>query len=234
MPDKKIKIEKDGPYVVTGGVPISEQIIVPVGRGYVLREGRRLPQDREYRLCRCGKSKNQPFCDDAHEGCDFDGTETASRRPYDERIASELEGPDLTLQDDRRCAFLRFCHRNSGSVWELTRRSDDPGCREEAILAAYECPAGRLTAADKEGRPYDQPHPPAIEILQDPERGVSGPIYVKGGIPIESADGSMYPAQNRVTLCRCGASRNMPFCDAGHVTVGFDDGAVPQIPEEGD
>ena len=231
MPEMKITIEKDGAYIVTGGVPISEQIIVPRGRGYVLREGRSLPQAETYRLCRCGRSKNQPFCDDAHEGCEFDRAETASKRPYNERIYSKLEGPDLDLLDDRRCAFLRFCHRNSGNVWTLTRSSDDPELRDEAILAAYECPAGRLTATDKDGRPYDEPHAPSIEILQDPERGVSGPIYVKGGVPIESSDGSTYPAQNRVTLCRCGASSNKPFCDAAHVTIGFSDGAVPEIPE---
>ena len=231
MPEMKIKIEKDGPYVVTGGVPISEQIIVPRGRGYVLKEGRKLPQNEEYRLCRCGRSGNQPFCDDAHEGCEFDGTETASQRPYAERIYAKLEGPDLDLLDDRRCAFLRFCHRDTGSVWALTRNSDDPEYRREAILAAYECPAGRLTATDKEGQPYDEPHDPAIEILEDPERGVSGPIYVKGGIPIELADGSVYPAQNRVTLCRCGASSDKPFCDAAHVTIGFRDGAVTEIPK---
>jgi len=234
MPDMKIKIEKDGACLVTGGVPLSEKIIVPQGRGYVLREGRRLPQAETYRLCRCGRSQNQPFCDDAHEGCELDRTETASKKPYDERIVSKLEGPQLDLLDDRRCAFLRFCHRNSGNVWDLIRRSDDPEAREEAILAAYECPAGRLTAIDKEGRPYDQPHEPAIEILQDPERGVSGPISVKGGIPIESSDGSVYPVQNRVTLCRCGASSNKPFCDAAHVIVVFHDGLAPESPAEGE
>ena len=234
MPDRKIKIETDGPYVVTGNVPISEQIVTPQGKGYILKEGRKLPQADTYRLCRCGRSKDQPFCDDAHEGCEFDGTETASKKPYDERIVSTLEGPDLNLLDDRRCAFLRFCHRNSGNVWSLTRSSDDPFMRDEAILAAYECPAGRLTATDKEGNAYDEPHEPAIEILQDPERRVSGPIYVKGGVPIESSDGSLYPVQNRVTLCRCGASSNKPFCDAAHVTVGFQDGAVPEIPERGE
>lgn len=234
MPEMKIKIEEAGAYIVTGGVPLSEKIIVPRGKGYVLREGRKLPQGETYRLCRCGRSKNQPFCDGAHEGCVFDGTETASRKPYAKRIYSTLEGPELDLQDDRRCAFLRFCHRDSGNVWELIRRSDDPACREEAILAAYECPAGRLTATDKDGWPYDEPHEPAIEILQDMERGVSGPIYVKGGIPIESSDGSLYPVQNRVTLCRCGASSNKPFCDAAHVTIGFHGGAVPEIPEGGE
>jgi len=229
----KIKIETDGPYVVTGGVPLREKIIVPKGKGYVLKEGRKLPQSDTYRLCRCGRSKNPPFCDESHEGCGFDGTETASQKPYVQRV-SKMEGPDLDLLDDRRCAFLRFCHKDTGNVWELVLRSQDPRCREEAIRAACECPAGRLTAVSKEGHHYEDDHEPAIEILQDPERGVSGPLFVKGGIPIGSADGSLYEARNRVTLCRCGTSRNMPFCDASHVNAGFDDGAVPEIPEGGE
>jgi CDGSH-type Zn-finger protein len=39
---------------------------------------------------------------------------------------------------------------------------------------------------------------------------------VKGGIPVESSDGTMYDVRNRVTLCRCGRSMNKPFCDGGH------------------
>jgi hypothetical protein len=61
----------------------------------------------------------------------------------------------------------------------------------------------------------------SISILQDPQGGVRGPIWVKGGIPIESSDGEVYEIRNRVTLCRCGNSKNKPFCDAAHVTTDF-------------
>ena len=37
-------------------------------------------------------------------------------------------------------------------------------------------------------------------------------------------DGSTYELRNRYALCRCGASRNKPFCDAMHVSIGFSDG----------
>ena len=37
-------------------------------------------------------------------------------------------------------------------------------------------------------------------------------------------DGTEYELRNRYALCRCGASRNKPFCDAMHVTVGYEDG----------
>ena len=134
-----------------------------------------------------------------------------------------LRGPGLDMLDDGRCAFARFCHREGGDAWQLVRDSDDPHNRREAITAASECPAGRLVAVTKAGQEVEPALEPAIEILQDPERGVSGAVYVKGGIPIESSEGFLYETRNRVTLCRCGASRNKPFCDASHVDIGFVD-----------
>jgi CDGSH-type Zn-finger protein len=47
---------------------------------------------------------------------------------------------------------------------------------------------------------------------------------VRGCIPIESADGTLWETRNRVTLCRCGKSQNMPFCDGSHIDVRFNDG----------
>ncbi len=216
----KIKVLKDGPYIVTGNVTLSEKIIVPKGKGYEFKNGRNLPQADEYALCRCGKSKNAPFCDGSHEKTAFIGTETASDVKYEER-AEVLEGPEIDLLDDNRCAFARFCHRNKGDVWELTENSDEEECKREAIKAASDCPAGRLVARDKTGKIIEPEYEPSIDIIQDPQKGVSGGIFVKGNIPIESSDGHIYEIRNRVVLCRCGKSMNKPFCDASHVTIKF-------------
>jgi CDGSH-type Zn-finger protein len=218
MSDFKIKITHNGPYIVSGGVPLFEKIITARRHGYVMSDGRILPQSKVYPLCRCGKTKTPPFCDGTHMCEHFDGTETASRENFVDRLEGVLEGPTLNLLDDGRCAYARFCHRDSGSVWDLIRKSDDPRCRMEAILAAYECPSGRLVANDKSGKPYEPEYEPSIEILQDAEQGLSGPIFVKGMIPIEGADGHSYEVRNRVTLCRCGKSKIKPFCDAAHIT----------------
>jgi CDGSH-type Zn-finger protein len=59
--------------------------------------------------------------------------------------------------------------------------------------------------------------------MEDPVQGVAGPLCVRGGIPVVGADGEPYEVRNRVTLCRCGASRNKPFCDGSHAAVGFTD-----------
>ena len=201
---------------------MSEKIITPKGRGYEYKEGGELPQAEVYALCRCGRSKIAPFCDSSHEKTGFDGTETASRDKYEDR-AELLEGPSVDLMDDSRCAYARFCHREKGNVWELTELSDKGNNKEEAVQAASDCPTGRLSAVDKEGNIIEPSYEPAVDILQDPEKGVSGGIFVKGYIPVEASDGQIYETRNRVTLCRCGESRNKPFCDAAHVRTGFTD-----------
>jgi len=221
MTKQKIIITEQGPYLVSGNVPLSEKIIVHHEEGYVFEEGRPLPQAEAYALCRCGKSKNPPFCDGSHETAVFDGVERASKADFTQRIVDTVEGPELTLLDDGRCAFTRFCHRRSGDVWTLTANSDNPRYKKEAIRAACDFPAGRLVIIENEGNILEPDYEPAIEILQDPEKGASGPIFVKGNIPIEAVDGSTYEIRNRVTLCRCGKSRIKPFCDAAHITIGY-------------
>lgn len=223
MVDKKITIIKDGPYIVTGNIPLTEKIIKPKGAGYVYKDGRVFNHGETYSLCRCGKTSTPPFCDGTHTHIDFDGTETASAKKFVDRLTSVTEGPELDLLDDGRCALARFCHRKDGVVWSLVKHSDEPGIREETIIAATECPAGRLEIREKDGTIIEPYLSPEIVILQDPEKGCSGPLYIKGGIPIESADGFTYEVRNRITLCRCGHSYNMPFCDAQHIRRNFND-----------
>jgi CDGSH-type Zn-finger protein len=216
---RKIKITKDGPYLVSGGIPLSEQIICVDSEGqcHGWREGKKYPLQKKYALCRCGHSQNKPFCDGTHIKIHFDGTETASREPYLEQ-ADEINGPGLRLTDaPDLCASARFCHR-AGGIWKLTKQSDDPEAKQKAIEEACDCPAGRLVVWEKDGKAVEPKFEPSIGLVEDPQAGVMGPIWVRGGIPIESADGTTYEIRNRVTLCRCGKSANKPFCDGSHLS----------------
>ncbi len=215
-----IKITKNGPIIVRGGVPLIEEIITPVDDHYVYVPGRELPQRQVYSLCRCGKSKIPPFCDGAHAHFAFVGSETASRESFVER-AEVLPGPVVDLLDDNRCAYARFCYRDAGNAWDLLETASGGVDLEEGIRGASDCPAGRLVARDKDGNVFENDYEPCISILQDPEKGVGCAIFVKGYIPIEGEDGHMYEPRNRVALCRCGHSKNKPFCDAAHVAAKF-------------
>ncbi|MDN5357394.1 MAG: CDGSH iron-sulfur domain-containing protein [Candidatus Methanomethylophilaceae archaeon] len=219
--EKAIKITRGGPYIVSGSIPIYEKIIAPKGKGYIWMDGEKIEQKDKYALCRCGRSKTSPFCDGSHsKTIAFGGREKANMAPYEERV-KVLEGETLDLRDDGRCALGRFCHTDLGKVWTLVENSGDPECRELAIRAACECPAGRLTAYDKDGKPYEDALEKEIVVIQDPEKNCSGGYYVKGGIKLVSAEGQEYEVRNRYVLCRCGHSRDIPFCDASHIGYRF-------------
>jgi CDGSH-type Zn-finger protein len=222
----RIVVAKNGPYLVSGSLPLRKEIAVVGEDGEPVRwaRGRKYPLQAGYSLCRCGQSKARPFCDGTHTCIRFDGTETASRRPH-ARQADTLKGPGLDLKDaEGLCSSARFCFP-AGGTWELTRRSDDPLKRNIAVMQAGNCPSGRLVVYDKKtGKPIEPRFVPSISLTEDPQKRVSGPIWVKGGIPIVSASGITYEVRNRVTLCRCGKSKNKPFCDGSHIRVGYSDG----------
>jgi hypothetical protein len=69
---------------------------------------------------------------------------------------------------------------------------------------------------DKKGKAIEPKFEPNISLVEDPQEGMRGPIWLRGGIPVESSDGSTYEIRNRVALCRCGKSSNKPFCDGSH------------------
>jgi CDGSH-type Zn-finger protein len=213
----KIEVTKDGPYLVSGNLPLSEQWIVTNDEGDSLdyREGKKFPAQAQYALCRCGQSANKPFCDGTHGKVKFDGAETASHQPYIEQ-AETIEGPAMTLTDQENlCAFARFCDPK-GRIWNLVTQ-DSPESQKLAIHEAAHCPAGRLVVWDKAtGKAIEPKFEPSLGLIEDTEKKVGGPIWVRGGIPVVSADGKTYEIRNRMTLCRCGKSNNKPFCDGNH------------------
>lgn len=91
------------------------------------------------------------------------------------------------------------------------------------------CPGGRLSAwENRTGEPYEPDYAPSLGLIEDPGLGVSGGLWVRGGIPVQTQEGMAYEIRNRVVLCRCGASKNKPFCDGSHAAVKFRDGLASE------
>lgn len=213
----RIKVSEDGPYLVSGKIPLQEQIIESdnAGDAVAWRAGDQFETPDCCALCRCGQSDNKPFCDGSHTLAGFDGTETAGTEKYLEQ-PEVTEGPALAMTDvPKLCAGGRFCDASDGT-WSLVEQSDNPEAAKLAEEQACNCPSGRLTVCDKAGKAIEPKLTPSIGIVEDKATGISGPLWVRGGIPVESADGTAYTVRNRVTLCRCGKSANKPFCDARH------------------
>lgn len=216
---KKIKVLPNGPYAVSGDIPLNQLRYVSDQKG-ASTEYKLIQQyktSETYHLCRCGRTNNHPYCDGSHlAGIPFDGTETASRATYKE-MAEVLEGKQIDLLDaEDLCAVARFCD-TYGTTWELVENSTDPAAIDIIKKQCADCPSGRLTPVTKAGEIIDPGLPQEISLLEDMPAEAHGPIWVKGGIPIEDAEGNRYPIRNRVTLCRCEKSKNKPFCDANHM-----------------
>ena len=134
----------------------------------------------------------------------------------------------MVLDDAKAlCAFARFCDVE-GKVWNLVLQ-DDAAAAGLVEQQAADCPGGRLRARQRsaaqqaEVQTLEPRFDASIGLVQDTAKGVSGPLWVRGGVPVISADGSSYEVRNRVALCRCGVSSNKPFCDGSHVASGFND-----------
>ncbi len=77
------------------------------------------------------------------------------------------------------------------------------------------CPSGKLAF----GPGYEHMEPefdPSIATIKD------GPLWVRGGIELVGDDGFVYETLNRLTLCRCGESKNKPYCDGAHDDIDFE------------
>jgi CDGSH-type Zn-finger protein len=216
--EMSITILENGPYLVEGDVPVAEQHIEvdKAGQSIEWRVGKTFDHPVKFKLCRCGQSKNKPFCDGTHKEVGFDGTETASREAFDDQ-AGVIEGPTLSLKDaESLCAFARFCDP-AGQVWGLVHETDKEEQRIQFLHEAGHCPAGRLVAVDNESSADMEPRlDQSIGLVIDTRAKVNGPLWIRGGIPIVAADGFKYEVRNRVALCRCGRSSNKPYCNGSH------------------
>ena len=68
---------------------------------------------------------------------------------------------------------------------------------------------------DKQGKMIERDYKPSI-VVTEYEDGSPGPLWIRGKVEIESVNGIIYEKRNRVTLCRCGKSKNKPLCDGSH------------------
>ena len=133
------------------------------------------------------------------------------------------EGDGITvLFDGARCIHAAECVRGLPSVFDADARPwvQPKGADADAVAAVvHRCPSGALTYERTDGGPAEPIPlgPPQIRTVPD------GPLYVRGDVAIHDAEGNRVQAGPRVALCRCGASKNKPYCDNSHLQSGFSD-----------
>ena len=121
--------------------------------------------------------------------------------------------------DSTRCIHTARCIESLPQVFDVTRRPwvDVTAASADALAEAVRsCPTSALKYTRKDGAPQEAPAEPA-RAMPTPD----GPLAVTGDLRVKDPDGNVVAEETRVTLCRCGKSRNQPFCDNSHVEGGF-------------
>lgn len=219
MSEVSIEVGRDGPYHVSGGVPLVRVSKLETDQGEPVgwNVDERLEAGEEYWLCRCGHSDRKPFCSGTHNDVGFDGTEAPPPGERAER-AKTLGGTGVTVTDDRGiCTHAGFCANRITNVWKAAKAiDDDPELRQQIIEMVSRCPSGAL-AYLVDGEAAEPELPVQIAVQKD------GPLLVTGGVRVTSADGQTVEIRNRMALCRCGHSKIKPLCDGSHQDAGFSD-----------
>lgn len=224
---KKIVIRRNGPYVVHGGVPLvrKTQIVSEHGEPLTWEKGETLETSGTYRLCRCGQSSNKPFCDGSHSSANFDGTETADTGTLVERQVILAGGTKIVVKRDHSlCVHSGFCGNELTNIADMVHNTDDTRVRAQVIAMIERCPSGATTySIEEEGADIEPDLPQQIALTTEitGDGPIRGPLWVTGNISVERADGQPLETRNRIALCRCGFSKNKPFCDGTHREMGI-------------
>ncbi len=193
-----IKPTPDGPYLVKGLQRLSNQ------RGPI--EAR-----DTMALCCCGGSANKPFCDGTHAKIGFSSAKLQDRVP-DKR--EDYTAGKITIHDNRGiCAHAGRCTDGLASVFRLKQEPwiEPQGATADQIVETIrKCPSGALSYTVDGEEHRDREGPPAILVSPN------GPHVVTGGPDLLDTPRGQGASLEHFTLCRCGGSKNKPFCDGSH------------------
>ncbi len=169
-------------------------------------------------LCRCGGSNNKPFCDGTHGKNGF-----SDKKLTDGALNKRVNytGKKITIHDNRGiCAHAGFCTDNLASVFKLKTEPwiDPDGDTAEKILETIRmCPSGALSYTVDGVEHRDHERAPMVTVTKN------GPYAVTGDIELLDQPRGEGASTEHYTLCRCGGSKNKPFCDGTHWHIGFED-----------
>ncbi len=162
-------------------------------------------------LCRCGGSANKPFCDGTHAKIGFSSARLEGR-VEDKR--ENYKGKKITIHDNRGiCAHAGRCTDGLASVFRLKEEPwihPDAASADEIIATIQKCPSGALSYSVDDVEHRNREGEPTIFVAPN------GPYVVSGGPDILDTTQGDGASKEHFTMCRCGGSKNKPFCDGTH------------------
>jgi len=169
-------------------------------------------------LCRCGGSANKPYCDGTHAKIGFSSAKIAGA--VEDKRENYL-GEKITIHDNRGiCAHAGRCTDGLASVFRLKEEPwihPDAESVDEIVATIQKCPSGALSYSIDDLEHSDQNGEPSIFIPPN------GPYVVSGELDLVDTIKGEGASREHFTICRCGGSKNKPFCDGTHWSINFID-----------
>ncbi|MDO5625447.1 MAG: CDGSH iron-sulfur domain-containing protein [Pseudomonadota bacterium] len=127
-----------------------------------------------------------------------------------------VHSADVTIAfDSQRCIHARNCVLGRPDVFVPNVQGEwihpERASASEALELAHNCPSGAIQCRQPDGAAME--HAPEVNTLRVRE---NGPLAFHAALTVAGDGGSL-----RATLCRCGASRQKPYCDGSHAGAGF-------------
>lgn len=174
-------------------------------------------------LCRCGASKNKPFCDGSHKEAGYDSSPAQQQDAATRDRVMTYSGSEATIYYNRLlCSHAGECGAHASNIFSLKQKpwiQPDNGTVDQIKEVVAACPSGALRLSvpgqDAHGIAGDES---SISIE------ANGPYHVQN-IPIKAGYWAEGQDSKKYVLCRCGLSKNKPFCDGTHQDEGWKDGS---------
>ena len=131
--------------------------------------------------------------------------------------------------DSSRCIHTALCSKSLLEVFNPQQRpwiQLEAGGLEEIVAVVEQCPSGALSYTRLDGGPQEELQVPATVVPWP-----NGPYYVRGSFTVVDRHGDEFDTGPRATLCRCGQSKQHPFCDNSHKDAHFR--SYPRVADEG-
>ena len=153
------------------------------------------------------------------------GASTAKPNGPSSTVVNGVEtvtGQKLELSfETKRCIHARFCVTGAPNVFLANVQGPwlhpDAMEVERVVEVAHACPSGAITYHRIDGVHDETPPPVNLAGIRE-----AGPYAFRGQLVIDGEAKGF-----RATLCRCGASKNKPFCDSSHHDIGFSASGEP-------
>jgi len=210
----KITPREDGPLVVENPPRLTDP------------DGAEIETKAVAALCRCGASKNKPFCDGSHNEIGFESAPDRSRlrnTPIDYQGVAEgvAEGVAVTISyTPVLCTHAAQCQARAAAVFNPKAKpwiQPGNGALTEILDVIAACPSGalRISVGDT-----PQQHMTTGDVGIQVQK--NGPYHVSN-VALEAEFNGVGASRTKFSLCRCGLSKNKPFCDGSHHDAAWTD-----------